>query len=296
MSQQPAATLPAKTAGGFLWAAAALIAAGFWFLLIAQWSPLRDWFHRVNYHELHVPWASFVNALLVLLVALPLAVLAGASTAFYQSRQTHFKKMVRTIAAASVLLTLCAGLGCFLSQAMHGPHSGPIMERLNSLSSAREIHDLASASAENHQGRWPAHLAMLGLDMYLPRLTYRYSRTPKLRDTLLDIQPDEWRSIAPEIDAHSDFLYLAGDLVESTSLAAVASEVITVCGKKDLPEIPVVIYDSRHHVYEYPYAARPVVFADGHGAFVPLEELPALIANHNAARAKIGLPAQTFPQ
>jgi hypothetical protein len=44
--------------------------------------------------------------------------------------------------------------------------------------------------------------------------------------------------------------------------------------------------------YEYPFAARPVTFADGQARLAPLEELPSILAADTAARARAGLPPQ----
>ena len=158
-------------------------------------------------------------------------------------------------------------------------------QRDDSLASGREFGQFGGPYAAEHEGRWPSDLATcLREGMPARLLRYRYSETPEL--------PDGATLTNAEIDAHSDFAYFGGDLVDSPAMRAESSRIIVLYGKRVLPEIPRVVYDADRKVYEYPYAARPVAFADGQARCVSVDDLPKLIFDHNAARLRLGLPAQ----
>jgi hypothetical protein len=289
----PTKSAPRDTAT-YVWVALGLIGGATCLLLAFNPSPLRDWLHRLNFHIFGIPWSTFDTLLMLFLLLTPCIALLGTGIGFWRSRRIATMRTARILIDVSFLFILMAGCLWFLeSSTLDGGYSWRFRERYDALSAEKEIWSLADSYAANHDGRRPPHLAALVEQGLSPRLLrYHNSKTPPLPESVLSVEPERWSTIAAAVDSHCDFAYLGGDLTISPSLQPESSRIVVLYGKIDLPEIPQVIYDADHHVYEYPFAARPVAFADGHARFVPLEELPQLVVEHNAARARLGLPPQ----
>jgi hypothetical protein len=283
---------PPGSVATYFWLVLSLLCSMIFLLLLApNPSPLADRLHRLNFHVLHIPWSTFLTSLLVVVLLMPCLALLGAAVGFWRSRRMRVKYVPRLLIAASVAMTIVAGFEAL--PVLDGGYTWVFRERFDSLSAEREMCQVAESYADVHVGHWPPHLAALVTLGLSPRaMRYRYSKTPVLSDAVFASDPGQWSTIAAEVDAHCDFAYLGGDLTASPALRAESARIVILYGKIDLPEIPQVIYDADHHVYEYPFAARPIAFADGHARFVPLEELAQVFADHNAARARVGLPAQ----
>jgi hypothetical protein len=246
----------------------------------------------MNQYVLQLPWEIFFPLLLALIICDAIAILATATIAVYQFTRTP----ARFRGWSLVIISLVAPIYCVLQQSGHGPYTAKLRERSEALNSVRTIAQDARFYANDHEGKWPPHLAVMLVDGILrPKdLRYRLSRTPPIPPA--DVEHGKpWQSATASVQAHSDFAYLAADLQDSPALAAVASRLIVACGTRDLPEIPIAVHHVDQHRYEYQFTARPISFADGHAELIPLEKYPAVFDAHNTARATLGLPPQLRP-
>jgi hypothetical protein len=178
---------------------------------------------------------------------------------------------------------------------MHAGYHTEFRNRYDALYSVRAIAKDAHYFLAEH-GRWPPHLAALMTDGTLrPKdLRYRKSSTPELPPPH-PTHGDDWRPHVSSVDAHSDFLYLAGDLPGNECSAILAPYIIVACGKPTLPEVPAVTYNTDAKNHEYAFAAHPVSFADGRALFIPPNQLPTIFSLHNAARSTLALPPHPLP-
>jgi hypothetical protein len=152
-----------------------------------------------------------------------------------------------------------------LAMAYHHPYYPTIMNYGRNLAIGAAIFSF------DHNGQYPPHPAVLVLNGTLkPDLlacrqyvTYAMPSPPPL--------VSDWRSIAVALDAHSLFVYTAGDY-----------------DKIEPPENAILVYTKACHATP---GYRVVVFGDFKAKLLPEADLPKYFADSNGARSKLGLPA-----
>jgi hypothetical protein len=148
---------------------------------------------------------------------------------------------------------------------------------LHLYTSIRYLSIASAPYAAAHAGHFPPHPAILILDGTLdPRYIAHPGTPPYTPPTPLPPLTD-WPLIAPDVDAHSAFVYTGADLV--VPLLPGPAFRIVLAYSKPSPLTP-------NH--------RVLLFADGHSEYIPDADLPATFATSNAARAKLGLPPFTL--
>ena len=257
-------------------------------------SPLAARLYQANYDTAHMPASVAVWLVFGVKCALPCLAVAGLVVAHRRARKLQLGRLGRTFhRAALAIAVMTAAAWSMEATEFDRNDSMERRRRLNTLVAARGISGFAQSYRATHEGQWPPHLAvLLGEGIPSKALRYAYSDTPDLPAAATTAAAGHWPLIAAEVDSHCDFVYLGGDLPQSAKGAAEAAQIMVLYGKFDLPELPQIVWDQPRHVYEYCFAGRPVAFADGDVRFVPVKDLPRTLAQHNAARARAGLPAQ----
>lgn len=135
------------------------------------------------------------------------------------------------------------------------------------------ISKAALGFASEHNDRYPQHVAALLIDGSISTrmLILRSHSTPYTPPATLPALED-WATIARDVDAHCDIVYIGGDLTLTPSGPDPA---IIVAYTKRLPVFP---------------RGRILAYQDGNRGYVENAHIPAKFAASNAARAKLGLP------
>jgi hypothetical protein len=125
--------------------------------------------------------------------------------------------------------------------------------------------------ASYHEGRYPPHPATLILDESFLAEYLADGRSFLPYDPPSPLPPVyDWPSIASDVDAHSIFVYAAGDY----------DNVVP-------PANAILVYTKP---CSYTPGHRVVTFGDSHSELIREKDLPKYFAESNAARAKLGLP------
>jgi hypothetical protein len=195
-----------------------------------------------------------------------LAVIGSLISLFFR-----FQSLAHTLAVVIAAIVCIVGLplansnGWYnLQSAYHHPFYRQIMH------DARTLAQDALLYADEHNNHYPPHPAVLVLNGSLTpkELACRHYDPYVLPSPIPPIS--DWPLIAPELDAHSLFVYTAGDY---DTLWPPAQTIL---------------------VYSKPSSATPgyriVFFGDCKTELLPEKDLPTYFAASNAARAKLGLP------
>jgi hypothetical protein len=216
------------------------------------------------------PWVDYLASSIpfFLLTSIIIAIIC----LWLHKHSTRQRVLVTSLSIATVLLSIFLYLFMF-----GGKYRRPYAQHFGT---ANRLVEFSHTYAQNHNGRYPPHLAALVLDK--PYLADRLIDNDTLTTPAAIPNPPppsvDWSKYAAEVDAHSIFVYSAADLADPTLAAGGTSSLdpcIIVMYTKKLPSVP---------------RYRLVTFVTGTHDLIPDSALPAAFAASNAARAKLGLP------
>jgi len=176
------------------------------------------------------------------------------------------------LAAAASFLAIALGMLGTLLYTRQAVQSRQARETLE-LGNVRAVAAAAETYAAQHEGAYPPDLLALLEDGQLPpqALQSPYGR----RDPLFDDFPQAHavtprQALLTSVETASDYLYLAADL--KTVPPPLAGDILVAVSSNTVLRVSLA-----------------VAFADHHARFITLEEVPKVMTDCNAARAKMGL-------
>jgi len=195
------------------------------------------------------------------------AMLMGAGILFY-ARGTPGTRA----AAAASLLAIALGMAGTLLYSRQAVQSRLARETLE-LQNVQTVAAAAETYARTHAGAYPADLlALLEDGVLAPQaLQSPYGRRDPLFNEFARAHAAVPRpTLLASVETASDYLYLGGDL--NNVPQPLASDLLVAASTSTVLR-----------------ASLAVAFADHHARFITLEEVPKVMADCNAARAKMGL-------
>ena len=239
--------------------------------------PLVHWSQKFNAHVLHIPWRIYVPLYWYLAAAFLAISLMGCVILLWRSRGGS----ARGIRDAAYYSLLMVGIGTLLFVFSLGTgHDWRLVQRYGALRRLEGIHYTINLYKTTHDGQWPGDFETFVNDLHI--LNYSGDR-----------EKVNFGEAFGDIASCCDYAYLGDDLTDTPELKKEARRILVFLGKVEMPEISEVVKDVEREGYQYLYAGRPAVFADGRVRFVMSKDLGAVLAEHNAARDRLGLGAQS---
>lgn len=212
----------------------------------------------------------------------PLSSIMFSVYALRKIRQSGGLMIGKTIAILAICFSICTGLLCpgfaiSLESSKHLAYTTATGARMMNIGKACRVY------ADDNNDHFPPHLAvLLTTHAITPKelidLNAPITLTPFPESRL--VPPSDWRSIAAEVETHSDFIYVGADLTNSddTEIIVVYTKLGRIHKHMKFPEES---WDGQ---------GRLVGYADGHTELVLDSDLAGVFGKSNAARIKLGLP------